>query len=219
VRIVCATNRDPREEVRTGRFREDLFYRLHVVPIHLPRLAERGDDVNLISRHVLADFSTEEGKSFRGLTPEVTRIFRSYGWPGNVRQLLNALRNVVVLQDGPMVEAYMLPPEITRDGSENPPLTAIPRANAPSTQVPYALPGVNEVNPLLNEEEKITALVGRKLADVERELIEATIAHCGGSIPKAAVLLDVAASTIYRKRESWARELEPGKDVALGTLS
>jgi len=187
VRIVCATNRDPREEVRAGRFREDLFYRLHVVPIHLPRLADRGADVNQIAEKMLLRFAEEEGKSFTGLSPQVSEIFRTYPWPGNVRQLLNALRNVVVLNDGPLVEAHMLPLELTMDlasGSVEPALV-----QAASAPVPMS----------------INSLVGRTLADVERELIEATIAHCDGSISKAAHYLDVSASTIYRKREAWSK--------------
>ena len=209
VRIVCATNRDPREEVQKGRFREDLFYRLHVVPIHLPRLAERDDDVNLISMDALKGFSREENKEFRALSPEVERIFKAYDWPGNVRQLLNALRNVVVLQRGEVVEANMLPAEICRDvahqGGFGPvhervaQITRAPAEYRPVPPMPSSMP--------VQDASGIDALVGQRLADVERDLIEATIARCGGSIPKAAVLLDVAASTIYRKRETWAKEL------------
>jgi len=92
VRIVCATNRDPRAEVQAGRFREDLFYRLHVVPIHLPKLTDRGDDVNEIAAKILLKFAQEENKSFAKLNDEVKDTFRTHPWPGNVRQLLNALR-------------------------------------------------------------------------------------------------------------------------------
>ena len=192
VRIVCATNRDPREEVRAGRFREDLFYRLHVVPIHLPPLAERGDDVNLIADRMLEIYSIEEGKSFIGLDDKVKELFRAYDWPGNVRQLLNALRNVVVLNDGQLVIESMLPNEI-RSGL--PTLQSMP-ANGHDSHLsqPQSAPSTIQMSDF----------VGRTLADVERFLIEATIEHCGGSIPKAAHMLDVSASTIYRKREAWA---------------
>lgn len=200
VRIVCATNRDPKEEVRAGNFREDLFYRLHVVPIHLPPLSERGEDVNLIARHMLTQYSREEGKSFAGLSEQVEEIFRAFDWPGNVRQLLNALRNVVVLNDAELVMPHMLPSEIrvTMPGAVEPSnhrssehVASVTRLQSPATE-DIAVP--------------ISGMVGRRLADVERELIEATIAHCGGSVPKAAHLLDVAASTIYRKRETWQKE-------------
>ena len=196
VRIVCATNRDPREEVRAGRFREDLFYRLHVVPIHLPPLAGRGDDVNLIADKMLSVYSAEEGKTFMGLSDTVRQVFRAYDWPGNVRQLLNALRNVVVLNDAELVEQSMLPPEILR--SQLPDTPQPVRQNEHSLSAPpTALPIQNSI---------INGFVGSRLADVERSLIEATIEHCGGSVPKAAHMLDVSASTIYRKREAWANE-------------
>ncbi|MGG7565069.1 sigma 54-interacting transcriptional regulator [Rhodovulum sp. DZ06] len=112
VRILCATNRDPMEEVRQGRFREDLFYRLHVVPIHLPPLRARDDDPVEIANAALRDLAAEEGKAFRRMSPDVEAIFRAHPWPGNVRQLQNAMRNVVVLHDGPEVTADMLPPEL-----------------------------------------------------------------------------------------------------------
>ena len=201
VRIVCATNRDPKEEVRAGRFREDLFYRLHVVPIHLPRLASRGNDVNLIAEHALRAFSKEEDKSFVRLSPEVETLFRQYSWPGNVRQLLNALRHVVVLNDGDVVTSAMLPDEIAPQQNGTPEIQAFAPTATPSL-ARYDAPIVSPDE----DAEGVAGLVGRRLADVERELIEATIASCGGSIPKAALVLDVAASTIYRKRETWARE-------------
>ncbi len=182
VRIICATNRDPLEEVRAGRFREDLYYRLHVVPIHLPPLRERGEDVVLIAERLLVQMASEEGRSFAGLAPEVAAIFKSLPWPGNVRQLINVLRNVVVLNDGPRVEPAMLPPDLRL-----PDEAGAPRPAAPPPQ------------PALSD------LAGRTLAQVERLVIEAAIARNGGSIPRAAQELDVSPSTIYRKREAWEK--------------
>ena len=116
VRIVCATNRDPAEEVRAGRFREDLFYRLHVVPIHMPPLRARPEDIVAIAEASLASYAAEEGKSFTGFAPEVRAILTTRPWPGNVRQLLNVVRNIVVLHDGPTVTAALLPAEIALGG-------------------------------------------------------------------------------------------------------
>lgn len=206
VRIVCATNRDPREEVRSGRFREDLFYRLHVVPIHLPRLKDRFDDVNEIARSVLELYSNEEQKNFTRLSPAVEEIFRDYSWPGNVRQLLNALRNVVVLHNGTEVLPEMLPPEFNAPSgsAQDVGLAQVNRfARPPEVRPEPAWDNVVETL-VPNSSDTVTKLVGRTLADVERELIEATIDYCGGSVPKAAHILDVSASTIYRKREAWA---------------
>ncbi len=99
IRLVCATNRDPWQEVEAGRFREDLYFRLHVIPMHLPRLADRGDDVLLIAEHFLRTISEEEGKAFQHIAPDAAALISSYDWPGNVRELENIMRNAVVLQD------------------------------------------------------------------------------------------------------------------------
>ena len=116
VRIVCATNRDPMAEVRAGRFREDLFYRLHVVPLILPPLRDRGDDVMLISEHFLQQFAEEDGKTFAGFDEEARQTLMAYGWPGNVRQLQNVIRNIVVMNAGGLVSRDMLPVELSTLG-------------------------------------------------------------------------------------------------------
>jgi len=96
VRIVSATNRDAWLEVQEGRFREDLYYRLHVIPIPLPPLRDRDDDVVLIARRFLKAFSAEEGKGFTSFALEAEDEIRSFAWPGNVRQLQNVVRNIAV---------------------------------------------------------------------------------------------------------------------------
>jgi DNA-binding NtrC family response regulator len=194
VRIVCATNRDPLEEVAAGRFREDLYYRLHVVPIHMPPLRARPEDIMDIAQASLVRFAAEEGKAFTGFDDEVARLLTNRAWPGNVRQLLNVIRNVVVLHDGPLVTAGMLPPDIA-------PIAAPPPAPAPAAEV-APLPSPRGV-PASTTRERVALLVGTPMATIERELIEATIAHCDGSIPRAARMLALSPSTIYRKLESW----------------
>jgi two-component system repressor protein LuxO len=193
VRILCATNRDPAEEVRAGRFREDLFYRLHVVPIHLPPLRDRAHDAVEIAEALLRDFAAEEGKAFRRLSRDAAAIMQAHPWPGNVRQLQNAIRNVAVLHDGPEVTANMLPAEMLAG------LGAAPRMRtpAPAPLAPPSSPTATDLPALM------APLVGVPLADVERQLIEATIAHCDGSIPRAARMLEVSPSTLYRKRSAW----------------
>jgi DNA-binding NtrC family response regulator len=180
VRIICATNRDPLEAVRRGQFREDLYYRLYVVPIHMPPLRDRGTDVIEIAEAALARFSAEENRTFDSLDPEVRRLFLKLTWPGNVRQLLNVIRNVVVLNDGGRVTPDMLPPDLVQHQADA-------TAGSPAAVAP---PGPD-------------TLVGRTLAEIEQIVIEATIARCGGSVPKAARVLDVSASTLYRKRDGW----------------
>ncbi|HEY0291756.1 MAG TPA: sigma-54 dependent transcriptional regulator, partial [Hansschlegelia sp.] len=113
VRVVCATHRDPLAEVAAGRFRQDLFYRLHVLPIRTPPLRERGDDVIALAHTFLERFAGEEGRPTPRLSPAVVERFLSYPWPGNVRELQNVIRRAVVLGDGDEVTLDMLPPDFS----------------------------------------------------------------------------------------------------------
>ncbi len=186
IRVICATNRDPREEVRAGRFREDLFFRLYVVPIQLPPLRERQEDVLEIAESLLEDYGREEGKTFTGFTPEAAEALMAHTWPGNVRELQNAVRNIVVLGDGPDVTFDMLPAAITA-GLTVPDAGRLANGR-PRRDMPADAPVIS---------------LGRELWEIEKDAIEGTIALCGGSIPKAARLLGISASTIYRKRQAW----------------
>lgn len=182
VRIICATNRNPEEAVRRGEFREDLFYRLFVVPIHMPPLRDRGEDVIEIAEEALARFAAEEGRRFDGLSPDVASLFRRLPWPGNVRQLLNVIRHVVVMNEGGPVTLDMLPDIVSDEGSA---------ARHPASTA------------LAAPEPMVEALVGKPLAEIERLVIEATLRRFDGSVPKAARVLDLAPSTLYRKIEGW----------------
>ena len=97
IRIVAASNKDLESEVRTGRFRSDLYFRLKVVSIHLPPLAERGDDVLLLARHFLREFSRKFNKDFRDIATEAARLMLSYRWPGNVRELRNLVERLLIM--------------------------------------------------------------------------------------------------------------------------
>jgi two-component system, repressor protein LuxO len=109
IRIICATSRDPRAEVATQRLRQDLFYQLHVIPLRLPPLRERGHDSLLLARHFLDRFSAEEGKSFTGFDAAAERAILEYAWPGNARQLQNMVRTIVAMHDAAKAIASMLP--------------------------------------------------------------------------------------------------------------
>ncbi|WP_117233326.1 quorum-sensing sigma-54 dependent transcriptional regulator LuxO [Vibrio maerlii] len=183
VRFVCATNRDPWEEVQNGRFREDLYYRLYVIPLHLPPLRERGEDVIEIAYSLLGFMSVEEGKDFVRLSPEVTRIFSQYEWPGNVRQLQNVLRNVVVLNQGKEIQVGMLPPPLN-----NPEILQQAKQQAVKGDISS-----------LTESDILPLWIS------EKTTIEQAIDICDGNIPKAARLLDVSPSTIYRKLQAWEK--------------
>ena len=109
VRIISATNRNLIADVKTGRFREDLFYRLHVFPITVPPLRERPEDIPDLVRHFLVRFAAEEGKRIRTVSAEALGILNAHPWPGNVRQLENAVFRAVVLADGDEVGAGEFP--------------------------------------------------------------------------------------------------------------
>ncbi len=214
VRIVSATNRDPGAEVEAGRFREDLYYRLYVVPVAMPPLRDRGPDVLLVARHFLAVFAREEGKRFRGFSAEAERVLLAYSWPGNVRQLQNVVRNIVVLHDAQQVEAAMLPPMLLRGGVARPaepepaPMRHEEPAPAPRPAPPQAEPAVPpQPEPAAEAPpppEVFPALADFiPLAELERRYITAALDHMGQDVPRAAALLGINASTIYRKLQAW----------------
>ncbi|KAB0464531.1 MULTISPECIES: quorum-sensing sigma-54 dependent transcriptional regulator LuxO [Vibrio] len=178
VRFVCATNRDPWKEVQEGRFREDLYYRLYVIPLHLPPLRERGEDVIEIAYSLLGYMSVEEGKAFVRFAQEVLDRFNQYEWPGNVRQLQNVLRNVVVLNNGKEITLNMLPPPLNQ-------------------------PIENRLRLKEKQNEDITVKDIFPLWITEKTAIEQAIKACDGNIPRAAGFLDVSPSTIYRKLQTW----------------
>lgn len=178
VRVVCATNRNPLDEIAAGRFREDLYYRLHVLPVKVPPLRERKSDIVLLARHFLVEAAREEGKAFGGLAMTAESALCSHSWPGNVRELQNVIRNAVVMHDGERLEAHMLP-ELAPAG----------RTSTDAAARSYSAPARFGAPPDLRR--------------MERDAIETMIASCGGSIPRAAQMLGVSPSTIYRKRETW----------------
>jgi two-component system repressor protein LuxO len=195
IRFICATNKDPLKEVAAGRFREDLYYRLHVIPITLPSLRKRDADVMMIARKFLIEYSEEEGKHFKDFMPETESVFLAYNWPGNVRQLQNVMRNIVVLNDGESVMPEMLPPPLN---TFHPQITHS-NEGAPMKPSSFTTSSTQKYQTILpNSVDNI-----RPLADIEREIIERSIDLCNGNIPKAAIHLGISASTIYRKKQNW----------------
>jgi two-component system repressor protein LuxO len=190
VRYVCATNRDPWGEVQAGRFREDLYYRLHVVPCAMPPLREREGDVLLLARHFLRAYSEEEDKAFADFAPDAVAALTRYPWPGNIRELQNLLRNVVLFNEGDTVTAAML----SR-------LDANPAPRPTPPQPPAMLRAADTTDG--------DRAAVKPLWQVEKEAIEAALAVCGGNVPRAAALLEVNPSTIYRRKTEWEKARLP----------
>lgn len=308
IRFICATNRDPLEEIGAGRFREDLYYRLHVLPISMPPLRERGDDILALANTFLKSYAEQEKKSFSGFDADAAERLLKFSWPGNVRQLQNIIRNLVVLNDGGEVSVTMLPPPLDSEQAMNESTHRFAQFNpglaremgimpAPNMTVPgmvapmqggypgqgYANQGhgqglqgqglqgqglqgqgmqgqgyqgqgfqgqgyanghgangnsngmsaragmmgglTNGVDPAQNPGDSHSGgphgtsggLVGndgeaggpkspreiKPLWETEKEAILEAIDSCGGNIPKAASLLGISASTIYRKKQAW----------------
>ncbi|WP_298813994.1 sigma-54 dependent transcriptional regulator [uncultured Roseibium sp.] len=189
-RIICATNRDPVAEISAGRFREDLYYRLHVLPIHLPPLRERRDDILPLAAAFLDRYSGEERRSFKGFDADAEARIVTYPWPGNVRQLENTIRQIVVMNDGAAVTFDMLP-IVIRDQSSRP--NAIIDLSRERARVPVQSRPFGAIEPLWAQ---------------ERRIIEDALDAFDGNIAMAAAALEISPSTIYRKRQSWtARSL------------
>lgn len=119
VRIVSATNRDLRAEIEKGAFREDLFYRLNVVNLHVPPLRERKEDIPLLVAAFIKEFARENGKPVEGMDHRARAALHRHNWPGNIRELRNSIESAVVMSKGPIIQLDDLPPSISREGDEN----------------------------------------------------------------------------------------------------
>jgi DNA-binding NtrC family response regulator len=194
VRIVSATNRDLSQAVKEGRFREDLYYRLNVFPIEAPSLRERKEDIPALLDHFVRRFNVEEGKSVVGAAPETVACLATYDWPGNVRQLENAVYRAIVLADAPYLQPHDFP---AISGVAAPPPEAYAPPAAPA-HTPLA-PGASEAA----VDSPIRFLDGRghlrTLEEIERDLIQLAIEVYAGHMSEVARRLGIGRSTLYRK--------------------
>jgi two-component system response regulator HydG len=190
VRIVAATNVNLAEEVKAGRFREDLYYRLNVIPVSVPPLRDRRDDIPLLAQHFVQVYAEKNGKAIAGCTPVALERLAEYGWPGNVRELENAIERAVVM---------------TRAGQTVIDEDALPR------EIRDATPGTASASSL-------TFPIGMPLAEIEMRVIHETLRHTRGDKRLTAKLLGIATRTIYRRLETpepegEADEAEPVQDA------
>ena len=174
VRIVAATNVNLAEEVKAGRFREDLFYRLNVIPVNVPPLRDRRDDISLLAQHFVQVYAEKNGKAIAGCSPAALERLTEYGWPGNVRELENAIERAVVL---------------TRAGHTVIDEDALPR------EIRDATPGHRP------SASSLTFPIGMPLAEIEMRVIHETLRHTRGDKRLTAKLLGIATRTIYRRLE------------------
>jgi Nif-specific regulatory protein len=206
VRVVSATNRDLETMIADGKFREDLYYRLNVFPIHLPPLRDRTDDIGRLVEHFVAKFSRSAGKPVRGFSAEALAMLSGYGWPGNVRELENVVERAIIVARNPEVGANDL--DFGRRAQTSNPVP-VPIASAPS--VPNAalggMPGGSVGGRPLSA----------RLLDEEKREIMAAVERANGSIAAAARSLGINRSTLYyRMRKHGLEHLLPNKVTGPG---
>jgi DNA-binding NtrC family response regulator len=218
VRIISATNRDLAADVKAGRFREDLFYRLHVFPITVPPLRERPEDIPDLVRHFLARFAAEEGKRIRAVSGEALAILGRHYWPGNVRQLENAVFRAVVLCDGDEIGINEFPQIVAQVTCCGAPALPAPADDMPLVPEPMlvqaisppavALPAPGTVA-LLDPQGEV-----RPLEEIEADAIRFAITHYRSQMSQVARRLRIGRSTLYRKLESLGLGQDSGRENA-----
>ncbi len=175
VQVVASTNRNLEQSVREGKFREDLFYRLSVIPIQIPPLRERKEDIPLLVDHFFQHYKIQFRRNVKGITPEGLKLLTNYSWPGNVRELKNAIERAMILVDQDMIDVDQLPIRIADPSAAGP----APRSSEnPHVQLPPE---------------------GAALDDIERELIQQALQHADGNKTLASKLLKISRDTLRYK--------------------
>jgi len=200
VRVIAATNTDLRQTMEEGRFRADLFYRLHVVTITLPPLRGRKDDIPLLVQHFLHKYGDENRKADLEVAPEALDLLTEYDWPGNVRELENVVERAVVLTSGPRIGVELIPDHVRRAPSFHMPQFVVPPEGISFKDV---------------------------ITDFEKRLIESTLAASGGVQKRAAELLHIKPTTLNemikrydirpRRKRQGSGSADPAPDTTSGT--
>jgi len=188
VRFILATNKDLLKEVGAGAFREDLYYRIHVMPLHLPPLRERVGDIELLTDHFLRVYASRMGKDITGFTEAARLLLQSYFWPGNIRELENTMERAVILAQGNLLDAEDFPKQIqsSTEGGEGDATRILPLKKA--------------------------------LEDPERRIIKHTLESCGWNRQSAAALLKINRTTLYMKMKKYDLEVPPEVLEASGEM-
>ena len=196
--IISASSNSISNAVVEGEFREDLYYRLNVITMALPPLRERGGDLVHIATFFLKKYSKIENKPFKKFSRNAIQIICAYDWPGNIRQLENVIHGMVILNSGEQIKSEMIIKSLSTTVKNYSAIKPAPAVNF-ATNKPADQNGSQENPP----EKVINNDVILPLWKVEKNAIETAISHCQGNIPKAAALLEVSPSTIYRKKLDW----------------
>jgi DNA-binding NtrC family response regulator len=223
VRIVSATNRKLLDRVKAGHFREDLFYRLHVLPLTIPPLRMRREDIPHLLRHFLARFCAEENRPITGISGEAMALLSQLDWPGNIRQLENAVYRAVVMSDTDQLGIEDFPQAVAQAqaGPEAHPAAVEPLIIGPGSHstVPAMISG-NEIPIVPMPSAGTLAMLTsagevRPLEEMETEIIRFAISHYRGQMSEVARRLKIGRSTLYRKLDEAAAN-DPSADGANG---
>ncbi len=194
VRVIAATNKRLEEEIRKGTFREDLYFRLNVIPFEVPALRERREDIPALARHFIRQFSEEYGKRPKELTPETLDSLTALAWPGNVRELRNIIERLVIMTPGERIEARHLPAPLLGT-----------LAPAGQDGLPVGTPPLGDFPSLADARE-----------DFEKRYVWKKYQECGGNMSRTAEALQVERSNLYRKMKGYglipARKGEPAEE-------
>jgi len=175
VRVIAATNRNMKDAIQRGDFREDLYYRLNVFPIHVPPLRERREDIPVLATFFLEIYSRKFSRAFSSIAPAALKKMTDYNWPGNIRELKNSIERICIMQPGPELTPACLPAEITGAASKQ--------------SAPIDTAGVFDVG------------MEEAVADFERSIITTALQHCGNNVLQAAQLLKIPRGTLRYKME------------------
>jgi len=183
VRVIAATNRNMRDRIANGTFREDLYYRLNVFPIHIPPLRERSDDISSLSSFFLNHFSSTFGRDFREVSPEATALMKQYSWPGNVRELRNVIERICIMKYGPTLLPEHLPPEIRALDLK-----------------PVVVPADIEETTLVTI---LESGLEAALAEFEKKIICLALKKTGGNVLQTSSMLKIPRGTLRYKMDKF----------------
>jgi DNA-binding NtrC family response regulator len=181
VRLVAATSRDLGKEIAAGRFREDLYYRLNVVPIFLPPLRERRDDIPLLAEHFREKYNARLRKNVEKIEDDAVACLMAYAWPGNIRELENVLERTILFAEGPRIRLQELPPSLRKAAVEAP----------AATQEAAGPPG------------PLKEIVKEQVQAIERDLIVRGLEVTGGNVTRTAKLLKISRKSLQMKMKEF----------------
>jgi len=200
-RVIAASNRDLLEEVEAGRFREDLYYRLNVVSIHLPPLRDRREDIPALAAHFLNVYNEENDRYVVHIQPQAMEALQDYHWPGNVRELQNYIERAVVMASGDELTVELLPEAVT--SGRQPRLSRLRTADLETLTYELVQQGLAQAGP--HDDNLHSRIVSR----VERELIAQVMAACDGVQIKAAARLGINRNTLHKKLKEFGLDQQP----------